>query len=100
MSDDPTIERLRREISGVDRDILGGVNARLELVAQLKRHKESLGISFVDPDRERELLDDLASANGGPLSEDGMRALFGALLELTKREVAQGEESGVERGAE
>ena len=88
MSDDPTIQRLRQEISGVDREILDGVNARLELVAQLKRHKESLGISFVDPDRERALLDDLALANGGPLSEEGMRALFGTLLDLTKREVS------------
>ena len=86
-SSDPTVRRLRREISDVDRQILGSVNARLELVAQLKRRKEGLGLSFVDPDRERELLDELARANGGPLSEEGMRAFFAELLELTKREV-------------
>ncbi len=86
-SSDPTVQRLRREISDVDRQILGSVNARLELVAQLKRRKEGLGLSFVDPDRERELLDELARANGGPLSEEGMRAFFAELLELTKREV-------------
>ncbi len=89
-SSDPTLQRLRREISGADREILGAVNARLELVAQLKRHKESLGMSFVDADRERELLDELARANGGPLSEEGMRAFFAGLLELTKREVDRG----------
>jgi chorismate mutase len=90
-SSDPTIERLRQEISDVDRAILQGVNDRLELVARLKEHKESLGLSFVDPDRERKLLSDLAAANGGPLSEGGMRAFFGELLELTKREVAREE---------
>ncbi len=84
---DPTVQRLRQEISDVDREILRGVNARLALVAQLKRHKESLGIGFVDPDRERELLDELARANGGPLSDEGMRAFFRGLLELTKREI-------------
>jgi chorismate mutase / prephenate dehydratase len=89
-SSDPTVQRLRREISDVDREILRGVNTRLELVAELKRHKENLGLSFVDPDRERELLDELARANGGPLSEEGMRALFAELLELTKREVGRG----------
>jgi chorismate mutase len=86
---DPTIERLRREISDVDRAILDGVNTRLELVARLKEHKESVGIGFVDPDRERALLAELAAANGGPLSEEGMRTFFGELLELTKRELAR-----------
>jgi chorismate mutase / prephenate dehydratase len=89
-SPDPTVQRLRREISDVDREILRGINARLELVAQLKRHKEGLGMSFVDSDRERELLDELARANAGPLSEEGMRAFFADLLELTKREVDRG----------
>jgi chorismate mutase/prephenate dehydratase len=88
-SSDPTVQRLRQQISDVDHGILHGVNARLELVAELKRHKESLGISFVDADRERELLDALARANGGPLSEEGMRAFFAELLELTKRELGR-----------
>jgi chorismate mutase len=87
MSDDPTVRRLRQEISDVDREILRSINARLALVVQLKEHKEGLGMSFVDPERERELLDELARANGGPLSEEGMRRFFGELLELTKREV-------------
>ena len=91
MSDDPTVRRLREEISEIDRELLRGVNARLALVARLKQHKEGVGLSFVDPDRERELLDELARANGGPLSEDGMRAFFGGLLELTKREVGRRE---------
>jgi chorismate mutase / prephenate dehydratase len=89
MSDDPTVRRLRQEISDIDREILHAVNSRLARVARLKQHKESLGISFVDPDRERELLDELALANGGPLSEEGMRAFFRELLELTKREVGR-----------
>jgi chorismate mutase/prephenate dehydratase len=85
---DPTVRRLRQEISDIDREILHAVNSRLARVARLKRHKEGLGIPFVDADREREILDELAVANGGPLSEEGMRTLFGALLELTKREVS------------
>jgi chorismate mutase len=88
-SSDPFVQLLRQRISDVDREILHGVNARLELVAELKRHKESLGLAFVDADRERELLDALALANGGPLSEEGMRAFFAELLELTKRELGR-----------
>jgi chorismate mutase len=88
-STDPTVQRLREEISDLDRAIVDAVNARLELVARLKRHKASMGIPFVDPERERQLLDELASANRGPLSAEGLRELFCELLDLTKREVTR-----------
>lgn len=86
---DPTVERLREEISDLDRAIVDAVNARLELVADLKRHKASKGIPFVDPERERQLLDELVSVNRGPLSAEGLRELFCELLDLTKREVTR-----------
>ena len=92
-SADPSVRRLRGEISAVDRAILDAFNRRLDLVAELKRYKASQGIGFVDPERERELLDELASANGGPLSSEGLSELFARLLELTKREVGRIEAS-------
>jgi chorismate mutase len=84
---DPTVQRLRDEISELDRSILDAVNGRLELVTALRRHKQEVGLPFLDPDRERQLLEDLASANSGPLSDEGLRELFSGLLDLTKREV-------------
>jgi chorismate mutase len=88
-SSDPTVRRLRDEISSIDRAILDAVNARLELVARLRRHKDSIGAPFVDPDRERQLLDELTSANPGPLSDEGLHELVTGLLDLTKREVTR-----------
>jgi chorismate mutase len=87
MNDD-TIWRLRREISELDLAIIGAVNARIELVARLKRYKDEQGIAFLDPERERQLIDDLAEANRGPLSSEGLRELYTRILDLTKREVA------------
>jgi chorismate mutase len=84
---DPTVQRLRDEISELDRSILDAVNGRLELVTALRRHKREVGLPFLDPDRERQLLEDLARANSGPLSDEGLRELFSGLLDLTKREV-------------
>lgn len=86
---DDTIRRLRREISEADRAILAVVNTRLELVARLKRHKDSLGMPFLDPDRERQLLEDLARKNRGPLSPEGLRELYDCLLDVMKREVTR-----------
>jgi chorismate mutase len=86
LSDDP-IRRLREQIAERDRSVLEAVNARLRLVAELKRHKEIERIDFVDPDQEERLLQALEQANAGPLSRDGVRQLFGEILALTKREV-------------
>jgi chorismate mutase len=86
---DPTVDRLRDQISDVDHTLLAAVNARLELVARLKRHKEEVGLPFVDPDRENELIAALAAKNGGPLTQDGLRELYAYILDLTKREVSR-----------
>ena len=86
---DPTVRRLRAEISDLDRAIVDAVNARLELVSELRRYKLENDIPFVDPERERQLLDELASINRGPLSAEGLRELFSELLDLTKREVTR-----------
>jgi chorismate mutase len=87
MSSDPIIDRLRTDLAKEDRAILEAVNARLRLVAELKRYKEEARIPFVDPEQERRLLERLAAANTGPLSEEGLRELFGTILALTKREL-------------
>ena len=92
MSADPQdhlVQELRGQISDNDRAIVRALNQRLELVARLKRHKEAHGIPFVDPKQEENVLRDLARANGGPLSEEGLRELFTHVLELTKRELAE-----------
>ena len=86
--DDPIIRQLREAISDNDRKLMEALNKRLELVARLKRYKESRGIGFVDPEREEWMLSYLARANRGPLSGDGVREFFTRVLELTKREVS------------
>lgn len=88
---DPLIRQLREDISDTDRAIVEAINKRLELVARLKRYKESRGIAFVDPEREEWMLSYLARANRGPLTADGLREVFAEILDLTKREVAREE---------
>jgi chorismate mutase len=92
VTDDPLIRALREQISEADRAVLAAFNARLELVARIKSRKAELGIGFVDPDQERRLLDDLARGNRGSLSDEGLRELFGEILDLTKREVGRRDE--------
>jgi chorismate mutase len=88
-SDDPVIRQFREQISDTDRAIVDAVNKRLRLVAQVKAYKESRGLGFVDPEREEWMLQYLMRANRGPLSAEGLRELFGTILDLSKREVGR-----------
>jgi chorismate mutase len=92
-STDPLIRQLREQLSDNDVAIVEAVNARLKLVARLKRVKEERGIDFLDPAREEWMLQYLTRANRGPLSPDGLREIYTELLDLTKREVARGDEA-------
>ena len=85
---DPVVDQLREQITAIDRSIIESVNRRLELVARLKRHKDENGIDFLDPDREQSMFDRASNENGGPLSDEGLRAFYTELLALTKRELA------------
>lgn len=84
---DPVVGRLREQITDLDRAILAAVNERIGLVRELREHKLAHGWDFVDEAREERLLALLAAENPGPLSEAGLRELFGDLLALTKREL-------------
>jgi chorismate mutase len=89
-SADPIIRQFRERVSDNDRALVEALNRRLRLVAQLKEYKESRGLGFVDQAREEWILRDLARANRGPVSAEGLREFFAAVLELTKREVGRG----------
>ncbi len=84
---DKTLDDLREQLAINDRALLDLVNKRLDLVQQIKQRKRQLGVEFVDPEREAWLLDHLRNANSGRLSDEGLRELLSAVLDLTKREL-------------
>ena len=81
------LERLRERTAATDAEILELVNRRLELVREIRAHKEANGIAFVDPDQETRLVAKLCELNGGPLSDQGVERLFREILDLVKREL-------------
>jgi chorismate mutase len=88
VTQDEPLKELRKQVSDNDRAIVEAINRRLELVAEIKRYKETNGIDFLDPDREAWLLEDLRAANRGPLSDEGLQRILRELLDLSKRETA------------
>ncbi len=83
----PELAALRAEIAGVDRAILDALNRRLELVTNVRYHKEAASVRFVDAERESALLRELQGVNRGPLSDGGLTAVFSAVLDVMKQEL-------------
>ena len=78
---------MRDEIAAIDREVLDALNRRLGLVRRISEHKAETGAPAIDARREAELLAQLAQANRGPLSEEGVRTAFSALLDVMKQEL-------------
>jgi chorismate mutase len=85
---DPLVRQLREQISDTDLAFVNAINRRLRLVQRLRDYKTSRGWEFVDQAREDWMLAYVTRANQGPLSSEGLREIYGELLDLTKREVA------------
>jgi chorismate mutase len=84
---DAIVRQMRDAIIDNDLRLLQAVNARLELVSRLRAYKLAQGMEFVDQAREDWMHGYLQAANRGPLTAEGLREIYGHLLDLTKREV-------------
>jgi chorismate mutase len=84
---DDDLSSLRAQVTAIDREIVDAINRRIEAVARVWAHKSAHGVSEVEPEREHWLHEHLAASNRGPLSAAGLREIYAALLDLTKREV-------------
>jgi chorismate mutase len=82
-----SVTGFRDRIGACDRELLAAVNKRLELVRELHEYKRAEGIPLLDPEREQQLVVELQAANAGPLSSEGVAALFRFVLDLTRREI-------------
>jgi chorismate mutase len=87
---DPIVAAFRDEITALDVRLLSTINARIKKVQELRDYKAEHGLAFVDPDREAWLVAYLKRVNRGPISDEGLDALLAFVLDLVKREVADG----------
>lgn len=81
------LEELRELIADNDRDLVRLLNRRLQLVEEIWRVKDTIGVTHVDPERERSLLRQLEESNEGPLSPRGLGVFHTTVLSLTKQEL-------------
>jgi chorismate mutase/prephenate dehydratase len=79
------LEGLRREIDGLDAQIVALLNERARLGRAIGHFKALAGWSGIrDPRREREVLLRVTMANGGPLAQADLLAIYRRVIAATR----------------
>jgi chorismate mutase/prephenate dehydratase len=79
------IRRLRRRIDAIDRKIVALLNERTEVSRQVGRAKIEAGRRAIrDAEREREILLRVSMANGGPMPQADLLAVYRRLFAVSR----------------
>lgn len=76
----PTLAGLRAEIDKIDRELVGLLNRRAEVAAQIGQIKERQGLEVWSPAREEEVVAKVLAASHGPLPPETLRLIFRELM--------------------
>ncbi len=71
-----TLDELRARIDELDGEILERLNARARCAQQIGEHKKNSKAPYYVPEREKAVFQRLTEANGGPLSERAIQAIY------------------------
>ena len=70
----------RVKIDAIDRQLLSLLNERQKITLDVVRAKREQGLPVLDSGREDQLLKKLVEINAGPLSEEGIRRIWLAIM--------------------
>ena len=76
----PSLSELRGQIDRIDRELVKLMNDRANVAHEIGQLKNQHGLECYSPAREEEVLARVAGANGGPLEERCIRAVFRELI--------------------
>ncbi len=75
-----SLDDIRRQIDDIDRELLGLLNHRADLVHEIGVVKKSNGLQIYAPEREEALLRRLIGMNQGRLPEKSIRAIYREIM--------------------
>ena len=78
------INDMRKEIDAIDQQVLDLLNKRAEMALEIGKHKQKTNRSYFAPERERQVLNKLTSANNGPLPNSAVRAIYREIVSASR----------------
>lgn len=74
------LDKSRKEINEIDKNLVDLLNKRAEIVMKIKRLKENHNVPLYDAKREEELINNIVKYNKGPLFNDNVVQIFESIL--------------------
>ena len=75
-----SLKNLRRKVDKLDQEITELLNKRASITLNIAKLKRKAGKSFYSPDRERDVLNKIASINKGPLRYSALEAIYREIM--------------------
>jgi chorismate mutase/prephenate dehydratase len=80
MGSSENLQKLRKLIDGLDRELLGLLNRRGEIVMKIRELKKENDVGVYDPVRESQIEKRLRELNTGPLSDDSVLRIYREII--------------------
>ena len=80
MGSSENLEKLRKKIDELDREVLGLLNRRGEIVLKIRELKSENNVGVYDPVRESQIEKKIKELNAGPLSDDSVLKVFREII--------------------
>ena len=82
MADEAKLSQLRKQIDEIDQELVALLNKRAEVAVEIGNAKQ--GAPIYRPERETQVLAQVAEANKGPIAEPGMALIFSVIMAACK----------------
>jgi chorismate mutase/prephenate dehydratase len=79
------VRRRREEIDKLDAELVRLLNRRASIALDLARLKQAMGWNICDPEREKQVLSQVADTNGGPFDHRSLRRIFRRIICESRR---------------
>ncbi len=74
------LDKLRKRINKIDRELIDILNERTRVVQQIGRYKHEQGMSFYAPHREQEVFKKITDMNEGPMPDHALHAIYREIM--------------------
>ena len=78
------ISEWRKKIDEIDGRLVELLSARARAAHEIGRLKRDAGLPIYEPDRERAVLEHIAQANAGPLSERELISIYERIMDIMR----------------
>lgn len=74
----------RKQIDGIDRHIVELLNARAAAAAEIGKLKRNTEMPVYEPEREKQVLENIRQANSGPLPDLELQHIYERILDVMR----------------